>query len=296
MSRPCTLEIFPDSSEVDLQGMVSGILRSLGKVVVFMVATSGNLLNRGSGVLTTPLLQRSADAFVVSNPDQLKEFSFCGIKKNVHVIGFGVDTKNVFTIPIRKEKRLLREELGLPSSKILFLFMGRFVERKRPDFLLRAWQDLEDIYPLASLVVVGSGMEQDDSIESTVLELASAAENVMFHSVTDRPESYYKACDVFLLPSIREGQPNVLMESMACGNLVIGSDIPGIKELLLNNRTGLSFSAEDFSGFKELIRSTANNPITIGDLGMSARRLIAEERDIEVVSGEYVRLYTSLRS
>lgn len=289
------LEIFPDHGEVDLQGMISGVLRSLGKVVVFMVATSGNLVSRGSGKLTTPLLQKCADAYVISNPDQLDEFASCGINKDVHIVGFGVDTKTVFTVPSKAEKMLLRKELRLPESKMLFLFMGRFVERKRPDFLLRAWQELADIYPDASLVVVGSGMGQDDSIETVVLEIASVVKNVEFRDITEKPEMYYRACDVLLLPSIREGQPNVLMESMACGNLVIGSDIPGISELLINNVTGLSFPAKDFEIFKELVRSTVSNPTSISHLGMNARRLIAEKRELEVVSNEYVKLYTDLK-
>ena len=46
-----------------------------------------------------------------------------------------------------------------------------------------------------------------------------------------------------LLPSSREGQPNVLMEMMACGNPVIGSDIAGIRELLVHEENGLTFSA-----------------------------------------------------
>jgi len=286
------LEIFPDSGEVDIQAMISRLLRSFGKKVIFMVATSGNLENRGTGELTTPLIKSCADAYVISNTDQVLEFAKAGIDSNlVNIIGFGVDASNVFKPVDELEKAKLRVALGLPKDKILCLFVGRFVERKRPDFLLKAWSSLDDLYDKTELVIVGSGMQQHDSIESSVVGLAKDAKHVFFRDITDCPHEYYQACDILLLPSSREGQPNVLLEAMACGNAVIGSDIAGINELLLDKINGITFDPNNHGNFTEAIRLLVNNKDLCLKYGNVARQDIMAKKDLSIVTEQYLNLY-----
>jgi glycosyltransferase involved in cell wall biosynthesis len=287
------LEIFPNPGEVELQGMTSGLLKALGKKVILMVATSGNLKMRGTGYLANPLLKNTMDAYVVSNPDQIVEFANYGITLNIYIIGFGVDTKNVFRPISSEEKLATRQLLGLPTDKALCLFMGRFVTRKRPDFLLKAWQTMGDVYERAGLVVVGSGMNQHDSIESNIHALAASTRNVHFRDVSDSPEEYYQACDFLLLPSDREGQPNVMMEMMACGNPVIGSDIPGLKEIISNGVNGLLFPKDDLTSFVRAIRTLIDNHSYRTSLGAEARRLIVSTKDVRMVTNQYLELYQS---
>lgn len=285
------MEIFPGKGEVEMQGMVSGLLRSLGKKTILMVATSGNMRNRGTGFLATPLLKTTMDAYVISNPAQITEFAESGIIDNVHIIGFGVDT-SVFRPVDDREKYALRKELGLPIDKVLCLFMGRFVERKRPDFLLEAWGRLTDLHARSNLVIVGSGMDQHDSIEEKVLQLAESVPGIIFRGVTENPEKYYQACDLLLLPSDREGQPNVLMEMMSCGNPVIGSAIPGIVELLDSRINGLTFPVDNQDAFVDCIRRLVSDPDARVKLGSEARSLIARSKSIQVVTGQYLELYS----
>ena len=288
------LEIFPDQGEVEIQALCSCLLRSFGTKVVFMVATSGNLRTRGSGPLITPLMQRAADIYIVSNPEQLAEFAESGIHENVQVVGFGIDTQQF--CPVSQEEKLrLRILLGLPTEKVLCLFIGRFVERKRPDFLLRNWQALEHLHSMSELVIVGSGMGQHDSIEAELFSFASSACHTIFKDVTEYPEHYYKACDLLLLPSSREGQPNVLMEMMACGNPVVGSDIPGIRELLHHNSNGLLFPVDDSRAFREAVSLLVTDKSLRERLGEAARIKITTEKRIESVARTYLDLYRELK-
>jgi len=284
------MEIFPGEREVEIQGMTSGLLRSLNKKTILMVATSGNLRNRGTGYLVTPLLQSTMDAYVISNPDQLVEFAESDITDHVHIIGFGVDT-SVFKPVNDQEQAGLRKELNLPLEKTLCLFVGRFVERKRPDFLLNAWSHASSLYDQATMVVVGSGMDQHDSIEGKIVALAKSASNVVFRGITKNPERYYQACDLLLLPSDREGQPNVLMEMMSCGNPVIGSAIPGITELLKDGVNGLTFPTNDQAAFIRQIERLVQDRDARKRLGQEARHLIAGTKDVQIVTQQYLELY-----
>jgi len=285
------LEIFPDKGEVELQGMTSCLLRSCGTKVVIMVATSGNLRTRGKGTLATPLFQNAADHYIISNPDQILEFNESGITEDVSIIGFGIDTTSVFYPLSDNQKTAMRATLDLPNNKVLCLFMGRFVERKRPDFLLQCWQTLNGIHDHAELVVVGSGMGQHDSIEKSLANLAAVTPKSHFRDITGSPEQYYQACDILLLPSSREGQPNVLMEMMSCGNPVIGSDIAGIRELLVHGRTGLSFPVGDRDSFQSAIINLVNDGDYRKLLGQAAREKIVSEKDVSKVTKQYLELY-----
>lgn len=285
------MEIFPDQGEIDIQAMTSGVLRSLGIKVILMVATSGNLKNRGNGELTTRLIQNCFDDYVISNNDQIAEFFDSGIiLSEQNAIGLGVDLQNIFIPADDQLKRRLRDELGLPQNKILCLFIGRFVERKRPDFLLKAWEKLSGLYNRAALVVVGSGMNQHDSIGSEIEEMAKSSKSSHFRDVTINPEKYYQACDIMLLPSSREGQPNVLLESMACANAIIGSDIAGINEMLINDINGLTFSVNDQDSFIKSICLLVDNEDLRLNYGQKARYSVLK-KDWGIVTKQYIELY-----
>lgn len=286
------LEIFPESGEIYIQTLISGFLRTLGKKLILMVATSGNLRNRGGNNLSRDLIRNNFDAYVISNSDQFVEFKEDNINPEItYSIGFGVSVDKIFKPVDNSEKITLRQELNLPLDKKICLFIGRFVERKRPDFLLKAWASLSDIYSQAELIVVGSGMEQHDSIEETVLNLATQSKSVQFRSITDHPEKYYQASDILLLPSDREGQPNVLLESMACGNSIVASDIPGINELLQNNVNGLTFPVNEINVFQSAIRQLVYNDELRQHYGQVARKTILDQKTWSIVVDQYLNLY-----
>lgn len=287
------MEIFPDLGEVNVQCMTSGLLCSFGKKVFLMVATSGNLKDRGSGEFITSLIKNTMNGYIISNFGQIIELKKYGIKDNIYPIGFGVDTEETFYPASLNEKTELRRKLNLPIDKMLFLFMGRFVERKKPDFLLKTWQNLDDIYDRASLVMVGSGMGQHDSIEKRVTKLAKECRNLIIRKISYdlEPSEYFRACDVLVLPSDREGQPNVMMEAMASGTPVIGSDIPGIVELLRDGENGLIFPVNNSKGLANAIRKLVHDSELRMALGTAARRLLCKKKSLNYIAKQYIALY-----
>lgn len=287
------MEIFPDEGEINMQCLTSGLLRSFDKKVFMMVATSGNLKNRGGTGFIKTLVKNTMNGYIISNSDQIAEFKEYGIKSNVYAIGFGVNTENIFRPVKEKEKLKLRKKLDLPLNKILVLFIGRFVKRKRPIFLLKTWQELSDIYQNAVLVIIGSGMGQHDSIEEQVIEMSKKCENIILRKISRdlKPVDYYRASDIFVLPSDREGQPNVMLEAMASGIPVIGSAIPGITELLENDCNSLTFSVNNSKDFANCIRKLVKNEKLRKKLGLSGRELICRKKSLDCIARQYQTLY-----
>ncbi len=127
----------------------------------------------------------------------------------------------------------LRAELALQGT--VLLSVGHLIPRKAHDLVIRALADL----PEASLVVVGSG-----PLEKSLRKLATRlgiASRVYFRGAVP-PEAmpaYYRAADVLVLASEREGWANVLLEAMACGTPVVASNIWGTPEVVAAPEAGL---------------------------------------------------------
>jgi teichuronic acid biosynthesis glycosyltransferase TuaC len=117
-----------------------------------------------------------------------------------------------------------RQQLGLPARGRLLLGVGRLVVGKGFDLAAKALARLpEDV----SLVLVGDGPER-----ATIAE--SGGERVIFLGARPPGEVAvaYRAADLFVLPSEREGWPNVVTEALASGLRVVASRVGGIPQIL----------------------------------------------------------------
>jgi len=125
------------------------------------------------------------------------------------------------------EREAARREFGVPANAFVVAWIGRLDPVKRVDLAIHAVEDLAD--ESAYLLIAGDGAERG--------RLKSLAE----HSpVTDRirmlgwiadPGRLLRAADVLLFPSLTEGMPNVVLQAMAHGAVVVGSAIPALQDL-----------------------------------------------------------------
>ena len=109
----------------------------------------------------------------------------------------------------------LRAELGVQEGEILFGHVGRFCEQKNHAGLLRIFAGVSRRMPNARLVLIGTG-ELVDSTRALAQEL-NLSDRVIFAGVRKDMAALYHAMDVFLLPSLFEGLPVVLVEAQAAG-------------------------------------------------------------------------------
>jgi D-inositol-3-phosphate glycosyltransferase len=128
----------------------------------------------------------------------------------------GVDT-DVFRPAGPGEQRALRERHGLPADEVLALFVGRFVPKKGYRQLLDAAGD-------GYVLVLAGGPAPEGAVPE-----GGVPEGVVFVGALGRADlaAMYRACDVFVLPSVSEGFPLTVQEAMASGLPVVTSDDPG---------------------------------------------------------------------
>ena len=141
----------------------------------------------------------------------------------------------------------------------------------------------------ARLVVVGEGPERDVLIARA--HQAGIAARSLFAPASLDVASWYRSIDVFVLPSTNESFSNSLMEAMACGCAVIGSNVGGNPELVRHSDNGLLFEAGNAADLAEKLQTVVGNPDLRRRLAAAAVRTIHGEYTREAAARRFAELY-----
>ncbi|MGZ4317186.1 MAG: glycosyltransferase family 4 protein [Gaiellaceae bacterium] len=149
---------------------------------------------------------------------------------HVHVVPPGVDMKTFKP----GDSAEVRRELGLPHTSWIAFTVRRLVPRTGIDVLLEAWKGFAGGREDVLLLVAGGGPERE-RLEQRVEELAIANTVRFTGRLTDAElVVHYQAANVSVVPSVAlEGFGLVVLESLACGTPVIGTDVDGLGETLV---------------------------------------------------------------
>jgi len=214
----------------------------------------------------------NADAIIVSSKADKKyvEEKYKINPKKVNYIPNYIDTDLFKPLNVEKENRIC--------------FVGRLEDQKNLFNLIEAVKGLD-----IKLTIFGTGSLKDK------LTLASS-ENIEFKeniNNKDLPGEINKS-RLFILPSLYEGCPKVLLEAMSCGVPVIGTNVYGIDEIIKHKENGYLCETS-----VESIRSAIMNILDDNDLqkrmGLNARRTILENFSLDKVLKKEKSIYETLR-
>lgn len=172
--------------------------------------------------------------------------------RRVRVIYNGVDLDRFRAARERRAELRLREDTG---ERLVFIFMARLVEQKRPQDFLEAFGRLqrEDGGERLSAWIVGDGPLR------AALERQAAAlpcpEAVRFHGRRDDVEELLAAADVFVMTSTKEGFSNALVEAMATGLGIVATDVGGNAEAVRGGQDGLIVPPADIERLTRAMRT-----------------------------------------
>ncbi|MBW3571380.1 MAG: glycosyltransferase family 4 protein [Gemmatimonadetes bacterium] len=153
----------------------------------------------------------------------------------------------------------LRGELGLQGAGPVVGFVGRLVRDKGVRELAEAWSMLREEFPDARLLLVGPE-ESGDPVPSAVLQALREDARVTLTGGVFDTAPYYLLMDMLVLPSYREGFPNVVLEAGASGLPVVTTTVPGCVDAVEDGITGLHVPAGDARALSAALRRYLADP------------------------------------
>jgi glycosyltransferase involved in cell wall biosynthesis len=189
---------------------------------------------------------RKADRVLTSSAAFVEEL----VRKNVHPKRIRVQHMPIRSFaPIsEKQKSELRHRLGFDDGARVLLCVGRLSREKGHTDLVRAFPKMRELAGKSQLrlVLVGEGPERPQ-IEELCRNL-KLTDAVTLAGQQNDINPYYGIADVFLLPSLSEGCPNVLLEAMAAGVPVVATAVGGVPEVVTSGKHAILVKKHDGAG------------------------------------------------
>ncbi len=274
----------------------------LGRVAGLKTLVKASLANDDLQDLDRPvigwlhrLMLRRIDACVAISQDLAQEFRAGGLDPaRIHYLPNGVDTVRFHPVS-DGERDGLRARLGLPAERPIALYVGVLDERKNIVWLAEQWVAKGGLGTDALLVAVGPQSREDpDGVLRGRLAALSHGAPELFQLRDFTPDilPWYQCADALVLPSLKEGLPNVVLEAMACGLPCVAARACGSRELIVQGRTGYTYEhgdAQDLARVLSLCLGPEGR-----DLGAEARRLVEARYSIQAIADRYEELYARL--
>jgi glycosyltransferase involved in cell wall biosynthesis len=235
------------------------------------------------GLLTHPrrMIYKRSIA-VAANSEGLRHLALKSDPEfQIHVVRNGVDI--LFFRP--------SEQPMSDDGHFYFLFAGRFCVQKNIGMLIKAFSACLSRHPAIRLVLLGNGPHYP--------ELKSLAESLVvdgnikwagWRSKNDT-RAFYQSSHCLVNPSINEGMPNTVLEAMACGLPVLGSDCIGNRELIVNGENGFLFTPFNLDELRDRMIDLADDRQLCGMLGANGRRMCCERYTWTAVTDELCSLF-----
>lgn len=206
---------------------------------------------------------------------------------HIHFIPHGVNT-NIFK-PV--DASSLRKKYGTENSDVI-LYVGRIAKGKGVDKLIKILNLVLKKNKRVKLIIVGGDAGYLPIVKSLIQKygLSKNVTLVGYISKYNLPE-YYSMADLIVYPSRQEIFGLVLCEAMACGKAVIGSDIMGPSEIILNGKTGYTSNFKDLNKVSELIINLFNDRKLLAQMGKRSLERVREIYTWEKAAESHYKLY-----
>ncbi len=207
-------------------------------------------------------------------------------KAKVLTVPNGVDTK-IFK-PL-KDLESIKKKLGLDNRPCV-LFVGRLIPRKGLTYLVEAAKNVVKEFKQALFLIVGDGPLKNYVV--SYLERHQLLDNFVFTGdVSDALlPILYNCADVFVLPSVQEGQGIALLEAQATAKPVVAFDVGGVRENILDGRSGFLVNPRNNELSETLIKLLDNSSMR-EKMGYEGRSFVVGNYSWDICANKMLKIY-----
>lgn len=212
--------------------------------------------------------------------------------EKLHVVYNGIDG-SIFQCPNPEEARKIREELGVKTDELMVLSVGRLQRQKGYPDALKTAALLKKQGVKFKWLIAGDG-EMRFLLESTVKEL-DIQDVIVFLGIRKDVHKLLWGADLFVLSSLWEGLPGVVIEAMAAGVPVVATSVGGSPELVEHGKTGYLCEAGDI----ETMASRVHSVLTMKTsdrkaMGAAGLNKMTDHFHLDAMVGNNEKLYARL--
>jgi len=188
---------------------------------------------------------------------------------------YPIDSENSLIVSENKNTDNFKDELNIPENKPIILFVGNIIKRKNVATIIEAKKQLKSN---CVLVVVGGGPLLANLKEKVEDE---GIGDVIFTGPRNDVANIIRSSDILILPSYSESFGLVLIEALACGKPVIGSNVGGIKEIITSD-VGLLVEPTDPKGLANAIDSILSDDNLRKKFQLNARNRAMDFAEVDI--------------
>jgi len=187
----------------------------------------------------------------------------------------GVDVKK---FKLNKQIRIkLRKKYSISKNTFVFLYLGRINKEKGIDELIKAFQKIDSQY---NILLIFVGPVEDKKYYDEFKN----KKNILYFDFTKKPEYWFLLADILCLPSHREGFGNVVIEAAACGIPSLCSNIYGLNDAIIKNKTGFFHKVGSINDIKKKMLYIINNKRLTKKYGILARKRVLEDFEQSILA------------
>jgi glycosyltransferase involved in cell wall biosynthesis len=267
-----------------------GRLAALFLRIPLVIAAERNVIRRPRWqVLLERALDRVTDAYLVNCEAVAVELSERGglPRRKIRVVPNGIDLGAL--PPFAADRHAARRAAGLAPDRRLVAQVGRLAPQKDYPTFLRAAALVAREEPDVDFLAVGTG-ELRAELEALAAEIGLAA-RVHFTGLRHDVPALLAGVDVLALTSRYEGLPNVVIEAMATGAVVVATDVGGCRDLVVPGETGLLVSPGAPEEVAAAVLRVLRDPERARGMAVAARRRVEAGFTVEAMARRTVEAY-----
>jgi glycosyltransferase involved in cell wall biosynthesis len=246
------------------------------------------------------LMAEQASAFcshlVLCNSDSLKSKAVAvGIARadKIVVLGDGSST-GIDLLRFKPGRSKVRGEFGIAAKVQVIGFVGRITRDKGILELLEAFEMVQKRFPETFLLLVGWFDAAEDAVGREVVERIATDPRIRATGYVHDTAPYYRAMDLMVLPSRREGFPNVILEAAATGLPVVSTLCTGSRDAVVPEVTGLLVEPENPPALADALCKLLADAKRRAEMGSAARRWVKQHFSMDRVLSEHVVFYKKI--
>lgn len=190
------------------------------------------------------------------------------------------------------QKKNMRFRLKIPENNLVILYVGRIVREKGIKELVEAFKQLYDSNKHIRLLMIGAFESQLDPICQECISDIQNHIGIQWLGEQNDVRPYYAISNILVLPSYREGFPNVVLEAGAMELPCVVTDINGSNEIVIHDETGLVVPPRDSLALQAALKTLAGDKTLRLEMGKRARERVAKKYNRDLVWTELLTLYS----